>query len=93
MDCGETNSVGDAIGEAHELDLILWALPVWKEGQDQSEGGCLGVCGAIGEGDVSQVWRGDLVLGGAHGGVGIGVVGGLKEKKVKSQGLGPGRGF
>lgn len=66
---GGTNSVGDAVGESHELDLVLGALPIRVEGQNKSEGGCLGVCGGVGESDVSQSRRGTVhVLGGAHGG-------------------------
>ena len=72
-----TYSVGDAIGEAHELDLVLWTLPGGIQGQDQSQSGGLRVCGAVGEGDVSQGWGSGLKVGGAHGG------GGVWERKVE----------
>jgi hypothetical protein len=64
----ETHSVGDAISESHKLDLILGALPVREEGENQTEGGCLGFGGAVGEGNVAEGGR-DAVLRvvGAHG--------------------------
>lgn len=66
---GETNSVGDAVRESHELNLVAWALPVRVEGENEAEGGCLRVCWDVGEGDVSQSRRDTVdVVGGAHGG-------------------------
>lgn len=62
-----THSVGNAVGESHKLDLVLGALPVGEEGQDEAKGGCLRFGGAVGEGDVAEGGR-DAVLRvvGAH---------------------------
>lgn len=51
---GQTNSVGDALGEADELDLVAGALPVREKGQNEAESSRLGVGRAVGEWDVSQ---------------------------------------
>lgn len=65
---GETNSVGDAIGEAHELDFIFWTLPIRIEGENEAEGRCLRVCWGVGKRNVSQGRCGTVdVVGGAHG--------------------------
>lgn len=68
---GETNSVGDAVGEAHELDLVPGALPVRVQGENEAKGRRLRVRRGVGEGNVSQRRRGTVdVVGGTHGGVG-----------------------
>ena len=65
-----THSVGNAISESHKLDLVLWAFPVGEKGQDEAEGGCLGVGGAVGEGNIAESGRDGVAIlrvVGAHG--------------------------
>lgn len=64
----KTHSVGDAVGESDELDLVVRALPVGEKGQDQAQCGGLGVGRGIGERDVAQGGRGIHTVGGTHGG-------------------------
>lgn len=49
----ETNSVCNAVREAHELNIVPRTLPVRVEGENQSEGGGLRICRGVGEGNVS----------------------------------------
>jgi hypothetical protein len=68
---GQTNSVGDAVGEADELDLVAGALPVREKGQNEAESSRLGVGRAVGEWDVSQSVGAVGAVGGlagTHGG-------------------------
>lgn len=66
---GKTNSVCDAIGEAHELYLVFRALPVRIESENEAESGRLGVCRGVRERDVSQSRCGAVDHArGTHGG-------------------------
>lgn len=50
----QTHSIGYAVGESHELDLIAGALPVGVEGQHQSQGRGMRIRMVVGQGDLSE---------------------------------------
>lgn len=50
----QTHSIGYAVGESHELDLIAGALPVGVEGQHQSQGRGMRVRMVVGQGELSE---------------------------------------